>query len=523
MTGSSKARNCKYPVGMHFSFVGKFAFIVMALLPAPFLSAQTPAVAPAPAEAFAAARQLLQQGDFQGAAAAFQKMIESRPSPELYAGLVQSLLKLDDVKAADESSRKVVDTFPQSALAHATRGDAYFRRGMIPEAESEYDSALKLDQTCARAWLGRGKVDAVLARRSQAREAVNKAHELDPGDGDALYEWAIRRPYPENVAALERHLAEFRSDPQLESHERDYKELMKALAGRPVWILSPDVPRAELKLEPMIAGPGQGSRGFGLRVTFNDRAEATLLMDTGASGVTITRKFAEKIGARKLSDTSLEGVGKSGAAHGYHAWVDTIAIGGLKFHECFVHVTPGSVADLDGMIGTDVFVNFLVTVDFPKRKLRLDPLPEPSSGPEPSPSNDARASAADFSQAFGFGHFLLLWTQAGDKVAGLFVVDSGSNLSSIAPEPARQLAQMRPLNATVTGMSGGVNSAFFADDLTLQFGKVRRKNQRIITVDLHSVSKNLGTEVSGQIGFNTLEDMRVVINYRDGLVGFGAK
>jgi predicted aspartyl protease len=508
---------------MHSSLLARLAFILMALLPAPLSSAQTQAFSPAPAEALAAARELLRLGDFQGAAATFQKMIASRPTPELYAGLVQSRLKLDDVKAADESSRKAVEAFPQSSLAHATRGDAYFRRGLISEAESEYDSALKLDQTCARAWLGRGKVDAVLARRSQAQEAVNKAHELDPRDGDALYEWAIRRPYPENVAALERHLDEFRSDPQLEGHERDYMELMKALAGRPVWILSPDIKRAELKLEPMTAGPGQGSRGYGLRVRFNDGAEATLLMDTGASGVTITRKFAEKIGARKLSDTSLEGVGKSGAAHGYQAWVDTIAIGGVKFHDCFVHVTPGSVADLDGMIGADVFVNFLITVDFPKRKLRLDPLPEPSSSPEPSATNDARVPATDFSQAFAFGHFLLLSTQASDKVAGLFVIDSGSNLTSIAPEPARQLAQMRLLNATVTGMSGGVNSAFIADNITLQFGRVRRKNQRIITVDLHSVSKNLGTEVFGQIGFNTLEEMRLVINYRDGLVGFEAK
>jgi predicted aspartyl protease len=441
-------------------------------------------------------------------------MNESQPSPEAYAGLVQSFLKLDDVKSADESSRKAMEAFPQSALARASRGDAYFRRGLIPNAESEYKSAVKMDSTCARAWLGQGKVDAVLSRPSPAKEAVSKAHELDPDDGDALYEWAIRQPYPDNVAGLEKHLSEFRSHPQLEGHERDYMELVKALAGKPVWILSPDVSRSELKLESMIAGPGLGKRGYGLRVRFNDRAEATLLLDTGASGVTITRKLAEKIGARKLSDAALEGVGKSGAARGYRAWVDKITIGGLQFRDCFVHVAPGAVADLDGTIGTDVFVKFLVTMDFPARKLRLDPLPAPSA-------EGARDESEVFSQAFAFGHLLLLWTQADAKVAGLFVIDSGSNLSSISPEPARQLGQMRPLNSRVTGMSGGVNSAFIAD-VSLQFGKMRRQNQRIITVDLHSVSKNLGTEISGQIGFNTLENMRLVINYRDGLVGFEA-
>jgi tetratricopeptide (TPR) repeat protein len=494
--------------------VAKFHSILVSVLVAPFFLAQTPAPAPTPA-AELAARQLLRQGDFKGAVAAFQKAIESRPSPELYAGLVQSFLKLDDVKSADDVSRQALEALPQSALAHASRGDAYFRRGLIPDAESEYKSALKMDSTCARAWLGQGKVDALLSRPGPTREAVSKAHELDPDDGDALYEWAIRQPYPENVAGLEKHLSGYKSDPQLEGHERDYMELVKALAGKPVWILSPDVSRSELKLESMIAGPGLGKRGYGLRVSFNDRAEATLLLDTGASGVTITRKFAEKIGARKLSDISLEGVGKSGATHGYQAWVDTIAIGGLKFHDCYVHVTPGAVADLDGTIGTDLFVKFLVTMDFPARKLRLDPLPTP-------PAEEAHGEGEVFSQAFAFGHLLLLWTQADNKVAGLFVIDSGANLSTISPEPAQQLRQMRPLNSRVTGMSGGVNSAFIADNVNLQLGNMRRQNQRIITVDLHSVSKNLGTEISGQIGFNTLENMRLLINYRDGLVGFEA-
>jgi hypothetical protein len=168
------------------------------------------------------------------------------------------------------------------------------------------------------------------------------------------------------------------------------------------------------------------------------------------------------------------------------------------------------------MIGVDVFANFLVTVDFPAHKLRLAPLPAP-------PANEVAGEDESFSRAFMFGHVLLLWTQASQKVAGLFVLDSGSNVSTIAPGPAQRLRQLRPLNTTVTGLSGGVNSSFIADDITLEMGKLRRQEQRIITVDLQSVSKNLGTEVTGQIGFNTLESMRLLINYRDGLVGMEAR
>jgi tetratricopeptide (TPR) repeat protein len=466
-----------------------------------------------PTATLISARQLFRQGDFRGAASAYQKDIDAHPSPEAYAGLVQSLLKLDDVKPADEGSRKALDAFPQSALSHAARGDVYFRRGLMPEAENEYAAALKIDGQCARAWLGQGKMDAVLAHEQRAREAVQRAHDLDPDDGDALYEWAVRQPYPANVAALQKHLSEFRSDSDIEAHERDYAELLKALAGRKVWVLNPDVARSELKLESLTFGPNLTTRGVGLRVRFNDRATATLLLDTGASGVIITRKFAEKIGAQKLSDLGISGVGKSGTTHGYQAWVDKVATGDLEFHDCYVHVVPSAIAESDGIIGADVFAQFLVTLDFAGHKVRLEPLPE---------ARDAGAAtssvAGSWTQAYGFGHFLLIPADVNGKVSGLFALDSGANVNSVSPELGQRIPEMRSRNTPVIGAGGSVTSAQSAD-INLRLAGVRR-DVHMITVDLGSVSKNLGTEVSGQIGFNTLDRMKITINYRDGLVDF---
>ena len=74
----------------------------------------------------------------------------------------------------------------------------------------------------------------------------------------------------------------------------------------------------------------------------------------------------------------------------------------------------------------------------------------------------------------------------------------------------------------MSGASGVVNSAFIADDATLRFAKVNR-NDRISTLDLHSVSKDLGIEISGQIGFSAMENMKLTINYRDGVVQFVGK
>jgi len=465
--------------------------------------------------ALANAHTLFRQADFRGAAAAFRKIAEAKPSAEAYAGLVRSLLKADDVKAAEESSQKALAGFPESATIHAERGDVYYRRGLIPQAEDEYRAALKLDDKCARAWLGQGKVDDVYTRHSKAKAAIAKAHELDPQDSDAFYEWAIRLGYPENVAALERHLAEFHNDPEAERHEREYKEFVKALAGRKTWIPARDVERAEIKMEPLTVGAHFVLRGYGLRVRLNDRATVTLLVDTGSSGITITRKLAEKIGASKLSEQALEGIGKSGAAVGYKAWVDKVVIGDLEFHDCFVQATPREIAEVDGIIGMDVFSQYLITLDMPARKLRLEPMA--------SRSNDGELAQTEaFTRTFTLGHFLLLPTEVGKKATGLFVVDSGSNANTISPELARLMPEMRAFNSPMSGASGVVNSAFITDDATLRFAKVNR-NDRISTVDLHSVSKDLGIEVSGQIGFSAMANMKLTIDYRDGLVRFAGK
>jgi hypothetical protein len=149
------------------------------------------------------------------------------------------------------------------------------------------------------------------------------------------------------------------------------------------------------------------------------------------------------------------------------------------------------------------------------RKLRLEPMPARSNEGPP-------AQAEAFTQTFTLGHFLLLPAEVGKKASGLFVIDSGSNANTISPELARSMPEMRAFNSPMSGASGVVNSAFIADDATLRFAKITRSD-RISTLDLHSVSKDLGIEISGQIGFSAMENMKLTIDYRDGLVQFVGK
>src|SRR6266567_82822 len=249
-----KTQGRKFSLFLRSFGMAKLWLVVLVVMLAPLALAQTPA--PATGEALAHARSLFRQGDFSGAAAAFQKIIDRQPLADAQAGLVQSLLKLDDVQSAEEHSRLALEQFPQSPLMHATRGDVYFRRGLMAEAQGEYETALKMDPKCARAWLGRGRIYSVISRRTQSLAALSKARELDANDGDIWYYWAIGLPYPKNVTELEKHSTVFRSDAERERHEHEYIDLLKALAGRKVWIPAREISRSEINLEQLLIGPG---------------------------------------------------------------------------------------------------------------------------------------------------------------------------------------------------------------------------------------------------------------------------
>ncbi len=117
---------------------------------------ETKTTKPAPepgSQEIRAAQSLIKSGKFREAANSFREIIDhgkgtgnstgNQPQPEAHAGLVRSLLKMDDVPGAEEASVAGVRACPQSAITRAARADVRFRNGMIAEAEELYQSALK--------------------------------------------------------------------------------------------------------------------------------------------------------------------------------------------------------------------------------------------------------------------------------------------------------------------------------------------------------------------------------------------
>jgi hypothetical protein len=75
-------------------------------------------------------------------------------------------------------------------------------------------------------------------------------------------------------------------------------------------------------------------------------------------------------------------------------------------------------------------------------------------------------------------------------------------------------------NSYVKGLSGNVENVYRASKATLVFGHLAQKNQDMVTYDMSNISRHMGTEVSGFLGFETLRMLQLKIDYRDGLVDF---
>ena len=401
-------------------------------------------------EPLLAARALMKKGQLKDAAGAFKALIEKDPTlADAHAGLIRCLLRSDQLDEADGAAKKAVAALPSSALVHAVVGDVAFRSGSFGDAEKEYRAALKIDTNSARAVYGMGRMFHMVSMNKRAKENFAQAHQLDPEDGEITRYWLETLTYPER---LEQDKGT-EGDPDNKANMRRY---LTALAEKKPWLMINEIKPMEIKM-PLYgrnlagvqdisrSGPKNIYEGYSLQVRFNDRSSAMLLVDTGAGGIVIGRKLAERVGAVKIADTRIFGIGDQGPVESYVASVDKINIGALEFHNCFVIVSSkNDVADDAGLIGPNVFDKLLVTLDFHNQRMVLEPLPPNPSGASVDDEWQDRYIAPQmqgFTKFYRFGHDVVVPVLVNDKATGNFILDTGAGINSMSPKLALQVTK----------------------------------------------------------------------------------
>jgi tetratricopeptide (TPR) repeat protein len=442
----------------------------------------------------------------------YKRVIEAGfNAPTAYAGLARVALKQERVADAAAAAQKGIELGPNLAATHIALGEVYFRQGKIEEAADEFRKLVVANTSDARAYYGMARVMHASSYHKKEKLLIDRAHQLNPDDPDIRQPWMASLGLEEQIKELQTRL--------------DAKDLAPAART--------ESKNTQTDLLP-IMHDARNSSGYGLPVKVNG-TPSTLLLDTGAGGILISKRIADKAGVHKIIDNKVGGIGDNGDQAGYLGYANSIKIGDLEFHDCYVEVMEKRFSDSeDGLLGADVFSDFLVDLDFPNHTVRLSQLPEDPSQPATPAALNSEAELTrqphdkyiapemkSFSPVYRIDHDLLLPTKVNDKGPVLFLIDTGSFSNLIALDLARAVGKVGVTDAVkIKGISGEVKKVYRVQDVILQFSGYRQRMNEMLSLDMNNMSNDAETEISGMYGFEMLQMLEIKIDYRDGLVTF---
>jgi tetratricopeptide (TPR) repeat protein len=538
------------PMMRHALFCLIFCVLGMGLADAPFARAQvrtSPAAHAAKIEHKPITPTLLEQaqrayrlGQFDAAVEHYRAIIALGSDKALaYAGLSRTYLKLNKLNDAYLAATKGVEDGALVAATHSALGEVYFRQGKLDEAQAEFLTALKLNPADSRSYLGLARLDQATYDFKKAKVAIDKAHSLDPADPDIEGAWVDTRSLVEQAKALEVNIS---------SETGYYSRAAKVGLKQRLTVIKDQIGHPERTCE-MVSRPEKAEMGLkrigpkkefvGLDVRVNGVA-APLVLSTSSSGIVINGKVAEKSGVRPIARTDLDALGEQNPPEAYVGFVRSLTIENIEFQNCYVTVvqetSPRSFYDqFEGLIAAGLFSDYLVDLDIRHAKLGLEPLPpRPDIGDQESVAMDlgdpdaktfndryvAKQMAA-WTRMYRFGSAILIPARVNDSPPNLFEVTTSSGLSVLAPEFAKEYAPLGRDKAPthlegINGKVGGVSTG----RVKLEFAGLHFETIRMISFDETTPSDSPETEVSGYLGFEMFRNLRMLIDYRDGLIHF---
>jgi tetratricopeptide (TPR) repeat protein len=537
-----------------------------------FIAAGMPLAAPLPQQSVAAnapdstaalsdALSLYRKGSFDQALAKYNEILKADPhSGEAYAGIIRCYLKQEKIREADDALQKGLQSNPGSGELKVAEGELLFRQGEIPEAGKLFDEVIATPPDPmhpntppnARAYLGAARVAEANAMYAREHILITRAHALDNADPDIRKLWIQTLSMDESIQSLEDYLGHPNNDDEpSRRHLRARLDFMKAARSEKAGRCRPvsDVTATKTNLISITLGGGSW-QGSGLNVDVNGKP-SRMLLDTGASGILLSSQLAALAGLKPGAAVAMGGIGDKPDATAHIAYADSVKIGEMEFSNCPLYIVDRLPPAVDGIIGTDVFANFLIELDFPKSTLQLRQLP-PRPGETPSKaglssagsaggeleskSSDGAAQARpgpqyqdrdiapemhSYVQAFRLGHYLLIPTTIDEHVQKLFVLDTGSFDNTISTAAAQEVTKIhRAPRIDVKGMNGSVKKVYVADRVTLDFGHLRQTVPDMVAIDMTGTSRAAGTEISGTLGMMMLRLLKVRLDYRDALADF---
>ncbi len=483
------------------AFIGPL-FVIPALAqdkPCPVVAPGEPTAAEA---AYAAARYS-QAEDQYGQALARQPH-----DLQLSAGLVKTWLREGEVGPAAAQVDKILPENPNSAITLTSLAEVQLHQGQPWLALDTLKKAEAADPCYARVYLIQSQVLRLDSMYASQRAQIQKAHDIDPTDPDIRHAWLSTVSPAREIESISQSLAtmkELDGDTRRLA-EHSIRSMMPLLSeNNQTCQVLPTVPSASFTLKPSLQD-AKHIDGYRLEVDL-PKSKASLVVDTAASGLFISRAIADANGFEPATGDP------PGTVR-----VASLNIGPLEFRDCIVGVSdapfPGKS---DGYISTDMFASYLVTLDYPAGKLTLAPLPKQASViPE---DRTIVPELQDFMPVYHRQQYLLVPAVLNSKTRRLFILDSGMRYSTMTSDVAHSVSSTKVNFTNSVQTVSGSTLKIYRDSFDFQLANLSLNHQgHILELDASNIDQNTGMQIAGMIGFDMLQSFILHLDYRDGLV-----
>ena len=467
------------------------------------------------------------------------------------AGLIRTTLAEGKLPDALALATKYDGSHPNDAVLLDALAEVRFRRGETDAAGMALNRSLRLNMCGGLTRYDMARFLYLSGYYGRSQTELERAYWLAPDNPDITRRWhqshAVPQTAEQSLAVLKRRL----ESPTLPDAQKDaINAAIKGIETNEKGSCELVTPLDAVKL-PIVPVPDNGSiedmEEGGLDMQINGK-KRRLEIDTGASGLTLSAPSAKALGLVPEAQIKIGGIGDDGLTNAFVSHVDDIKIGKMEFRNCMVYVLASGnmldrVPDVDGLIGPDVFRDYLVTLDYPGREVRLGPLPRtpdeqvlkvvslsttggrmddqqtPVSIADSAKDRYVAPEMKDWTPVFRSQHMLIVPTLINTSPVKLFLLDTGSQISLLSPPAAKEVGQASDFTGMqLKGVNGVVRTVPAVGNVSMFFAHIKQTRRNMLILDTGGISRNAGVELSGIIGFPILRELVLSIDYRDNLI-----
>lgn len=248
-----------------------------------------------------------------------------------------------------------------------------------------------------------------------------------------------------------------------------------------------------------------------LPVHINGRGPFDFIFDTGAGTSLLTPELAKEVNVEIIG--SKEGQTPGGKVAVSLGRASSLAVGGLQFKDVDIgivdlaHIGATVGARIDGDLGYNFLRHFRVTIDYANGEIYFD-YPQRAEG-----GNEPAKAEVPIRLANPAKPLILVDVYANGRGPFPFAIDTGTSTTAITPHLAKELALLTtPMGAgTTAGAQVKVNTGSLQ---SFQLGGAKIENMVVVVADFFDMlSKAIGAELAGIVGYNFLRHYKVVLDY----------